>query len=314
MKQAIIQTKLLIDNYFDNKTNQHEHYRKFYLFTNEEIDSYLSILNAEPSQKALSVLASGDHAFNLISKGIKNVDTFDINQLTEYYVFGIKKALITKCNYQEFLQNFMILTQPFSKANEEIEIIRKLLPYMEEKYKIYWSEILSYYSGKAKEMKSNFFTPHSLLYVLEAERPALNLSCHYNNYLHGEYNYNLFKSNLSESNITFKHSDITDLPENFKGKYDYILLSNILDYIYKNWNKYWTIDKLNKFIDSLKTIMSENSLLFLHYCYDEKDPINYTGIKLSNFKEDEILSFDGAFSTNSQYLEHMILKRINTKL
>ncbi len=63
-------------------------YDKFYPYTNECISGYLRFVDFIKKNSALSVLSSGDHVFSLISHGINNVDTFDINRLTEYYALG----------------------------------------------------------------------------------------------------------------------------------------------------------------------------------------------------------------------------------
>ena len=60
-------------------------------------------LDFKDKKKALSVLASGDHVFNLIYYGILNIDTFDTNRLTEYYALGLKRAALLAFTYEEYL-------------------------------------------------------------------------------------------------------------------------------------------------------------------------------------------------------------------
>lgn len=67
-------------------------YHKSYYWTNENIKGYLDKVDFEGKDNALAVLASGDHIFNLVEKGISNIDTFDTNKLTEYYALGFKKS------------------------------------------------------------------------------------------------------------------------------------------------------------------------------------------------------------------------------
>ena len=78
-------------------------YQKVYASTNENIYGYMSKLDFNGKNNALSVMASGDHAFNAALYGIKEIDTFDTNKLTIYYSLGIKRSAILKYNYKDYL-------------------------------------------------------------------------------------------------------------------------------------------------------------------------------------------------------------------
>ena len=55
-----------------------------------------------------------------------------------------------------------------------------------------------------------------------------------NNYLRSVENYNLIKSNIENCNPLFVTSDIRNISNLTKEKYDYIFLSNISSFIEKN--------------------------------------------------------------------------------
>ena len=57
----------------------------------------------------LTVLGSGVYAFSLITNGVMNVDTFDINRLIEFYALGLNRAMILKYSYQECLDIMRII-------------------------------------------------------------------------------------------------------------------------------------------------------------------------------------------------------------
>ena len=106
MDDAINEVKKLINNQVINNNisvqgNAFAGFQKTYFFTNENINAYLNLVDLTDKNNALTVLASGDQLFNLINKEITEIDTFDINKLTEYYVFGIRMAMIEKYNYKE---------------------------------------------------------------------------------------------------------------------------------------------------------------------------------------------------------------------
>ena len=110
MKEAIEATEKMIDAYImgkkRRKINTFGEYDKVYATTTENIDAYLKLAEFSGKNEALSVLASGDQAFSLASKGIKNITTFDINKLTEYYALGLKRSAILTYGYNEFLSYF----------------------------------------------------------------------------------------------------------------------------------------------------------------------------------------------------------------
>ena len=76
-------------------------YQKIFMSTNENIKDSLNLIDFKNKIKALSVMASGDHPFNLITKSVFDIDTFDTNMLTEYYVLGIKRSMIIKYTYKK---------------------------------------------------------------------------------------------------------------------------------------------------------------------------------------------------------------------
>ena len=139
-------------------------YQKVYLSTNENIKEYLDLVSFKNKTNALTVLASGDHAFNLITKGILNIDTFDTNILTTYYVFGLKYAMILKYSYKEYLNILSILTNKQTNLELITTIIKDLLPYMDLKYRNYWNEIIDYNYNIQKD-KSNHINIIYLLFM-----------------------------------------------------------------------------------------------------------------------------------------------------
>lgn len=302
MKNAILQTKHIISQAYIKGYSQNieiPNYQKFYGFTNERINDYLNFAEIKANQKALTVLASGDQAFNLISKGIKDIDTFDINKLTEYYVFGLKMSLISKYNYYEFLVIYSKLLNKNSSREEVSSIIYDALPYMDKAYRIYWQKILDIYTALDKDShhSRNLF---EILMMCPIDMKKMPI---YNSYLSNEETYNLFKQNLLKSNITFTHCNAINLSEHFNKEYNYLLLSNILDYIHNYWELGWDKEKLNIYIESLKPILANNSTIFLHYSF--KSWLCFvvgSNLKKRDFGKDEIIKLAN---------HSLILKKLN---
>lgn len=236
-------------------------FQKVYFSTNENINGYLNLVDFTGKENALSVMASGDHIFNLIVKGILNIDTFDSNRLTEYFVLGLKRALVLKCNYEEYLKSISILLNENSDKDIINDLIYSLLPYMDYKYRYYWKELIdyNYKEQKLDDTNLNFIR---MLFI-----NVVNVS-ELNNYLISEENYNILKSNINKCNISFKYENAINLSSEFNGNYDFILLSNILDYFYKIFGVNWNVGKLNEYIDDLSSVLDYDGVIFVNYIYN----------------------------------------------
>jgi len=266
MEKSLSAAKKMIDKRIQNKTyisneSPKENYSKNYLFTNENIAAYLNQTNLEGKEKALTVLASGDQTFNLISKGILSIDTFDKNGLTSYTALGLKRALIEKYDYNTFCEMINKLQQKDILLEELSEIILNSLTFVDKEYRMFWQELIYYnYKTQIKIPKERQINLFNIMFY----KSTLG-NCNGNIYLESESEFEKFKTNLKKANITFNHCDAANITENFSGKYDLILLSNILDYMHLNWEFRWDINVLNKYIEDLYSICNNNAEIMLYY-------------------------------------------------
>lgn len=271
-------------------------YQKVYASTNENIYGYMSKLDFNGKNNALSVMASGDHAFNAALYGIKEIDTFDTNKLTIYYSLGIKRSAILKYNYKDYLSFLKKILDEKTSLEELTEIIKSLFPYMELKFKQYWKEVLEYNYLLQKDSKNQFNLFHMLLInIYGAVNDLIN-----NAYLRNEENYNILKNNLSKVNFTFQNTECLELPNKNNKQYDFIFLSNISDYFYKTFDYSWKYDKLLKVEDDFKKIQKENGILVLAYLYKMyylntdfyiTHPIRNSRVKISDLKYGQLITF-----------------------
>ena len=130
-------------------------YSRSYFCTNENIKNYLKIINLSEKENALSVLSSGDHPFNLISLGIMNIDTFDINRISPYFALGLKRALIIKYNYLEYLKIVKKLSNKYISLEELTAILNDLLPLMDKHDRKFWQAIINYNYFRQKDSYQN---------------------------------------------------------------------------------------------------------------------------------------------------------------
>lgn len=257
--KRIIATQIAYNRIFQFGASYSE-YQRCYFWTNENVKKYLELADFANKCNALTVASSGDQAFNLINKGILNIDTFDVNRLTEYFAFGLKRAMISKYDYQSFCKNICELRES-NNIEYVSDIIMGLLPYMENEHALYWKMLVDY----NKDLQQEFGTNLNLMLMLTFEREVDIFKRGFNNYLSNEFEYEKLRKNLGNANITFNYVNAKDLTKSFDKKYDFILLSNILSYFNGIWGDVWTVDKLNAYIKELEKITNIDGVMFLQY-------------------------------------------------
>lgn len=120
-------------------------YSYFYWETSESLLELFVKLDLSMYQNALSVLSSGDHVFNIIHQGIKKVDTFDSNRITQYFVLEFKKAAIQCLTFEQYRQFFSMPAECISLPNKYFEYQDFILSNTEPKYQKFWKEMMYLY-------------------------------------------------------------------------------------------------------------------------------------------------------------------------
>jgi len=310
MERAIEGAKKLIETQVrglqtDGNFAKFREFGKNYFWTNENIAGYLDLVDFEGKINALSVLASGDQAFNLVTNGIMDIDTFDINALSEYIALGLKRAAILRFNYDTFMNYMNMIEEGQMSLEMFTDMIKLLFPYMESKHKIFWQQILDYNYKLQKEHNTNF----NLINLLCNQYTCVN---HYNNFLNRE-KYDILRSKLANANISFKCANALNLPYEFRQQYDFVLLSNILDYYCGYWG-FWEYDKLKEYEMLLESITKNSGVIFLHYIfmfYSDLTLFNGSNVYMSHLVDEELHLIP---DDNNVVDAKVILKRVNHSL
>ena len=288
MDESTLYAKEMIKNQVNQKriTNVFEPFSKYskgYLWTNENIKEYINKKYISEYNSALSVTGSGDHLFNLILNNVLNIDTFDTNTLTEYNVLGLKKALIEKFKYNDFLTICELIANNMLTLEETTYLIKDLLPLMDKKYRKYWQNI-SEYNYQLQKNNDECLDLFAMLFININEK---NNFIRRNSYLMGKDNYDKFKENMMRANINFYCTNAINILDTFPNqKYDVILLSNILDYITINWN----YEQLRKFEDELLFITNNNGKIFLAYLLNYYNKNNKNIFRRADIKKEELIN------------------------
>lgn len=253
-------------------------YGRPYYFTNEHLAELYNRINTSKYQNGLCVLSSGDHALNMIYKGIEQVDTFDSSRLTEYYALGIKKTAVEVLKYQEFLNLF---SNNFFRNENQLSLEKYVLSCISKEYKNFWDSFLNARKILGDEKPTVF----KLCRDIEIIRGT-------NLYLQSEKEYNKLKENLRHAKITYNNADIRELPTKF-GTYDLIVLSNII-------NVLDCCDNPNIIHNMIKNIYTYNLKLKGEIIYDYKYmedtiiydeyylAINYAPKRIRRLRGDEV--------------------------
>jgi len=260
LAEAITTSKKLIMfgssllNYGDERN--YVKYAKSYLTTTENISRYLNSIELN-GNKALSVLASGDQAFNLIYKGFSEIDTFDINHLT-YFVFNLRRALFMGLDKKEAIKAHRIFGVS-GHLEESLVILEKIKGFMPKEVYQYYSELLEF------AFTSGIFDLRNLF-----ENGTKNLR-NYNLYLDSNDAYREFQRGLEHASVSFNFGDVANLVENIVQKYDVIILSNIGDYLLKNPN--FNRAEYRSFLENYLKILQDRGTLVTFLANKSKEKV-----------------------------------------
>lgn len=255
---------MLVNGFEPYNAKPFSHYSRAYFCTNENIKNYLKIIDGKKNMKALCVLASGDHTFNLITKGIFNIDTFDLNNIAPYFALGLKRALIMKYNYLEYLKVNSMLTNRLANLEELTSFIHDLLPSLDKKERKFWKEISSY----NYERQKNSHEIINLFYLITQNAMGFKKSERGNLYLESETSYLQLQKNIPKANITFQNTDIKNL--NYK-KYNLLLFSNILTYYERQYKIPFDFEERKRILNYLESLSEEEGLIYLNYLFENEN-------------------------------------------
>lgn len=302
-------TKEMIFNQLRRKAsfNKFDGFNKVYYQTNECIEGYLNKFQFSNNEKGLCIAGSGDHPLSLICHGIHNIQLFDINKLTEYFVLGIKRAMILKYDYYEYIEINKRLVSSNISLNEQTEILLGLLAFMEEPYKTFWKDIIDF--NYKTQISLGGITKYINLFYLLCKGSFWKINIQNSIYLQNEEKYNYTRNNLGKVNFKFKYANVIDLTNLLCDKYDVILLSNTLDYVINKYEKNLQGAKLLEFSQELEHISNPGAVIFLYYIFNTKiadNLLNYFKNNLNETKNTfEIINIFSYYSSNK-----MILKKI----
>lgn len=274
-----------------------------YPFTTENIKGYLDLMDIE-NKDVLTVGASGDQTLNLLVRDAKSVDYFDMNPFTKMY-FNLKCAAIKVLSVEEYFEFFCYDAFPsaFRKNKNafSINVYHRISPYLDTSTRLFWDGLYLEQNGIDIRKSMLFSTDEEPFKIL----PKVN------DYLSEDSFKKLRRIIGVKEEPRFIETNVTKLSSKLTKKYDYILLSNIaqyLDYIYDKDE----LVNFRKLILNLSNNLNPNGKLMISYLYDTKEntPWNKNYAVIYNlekvkevFKEEklELLNFSAITDLRWQY-------------
>ena len=258
------------EDVFSNKS-------KVYLFSNEPDLWNLINIDSLENKKILAITGSGDFFFNTCLLGSKEIDLIDINKYS-YYYFEIKKDMIKKYNYEEFISKYIDIKNIYNSFKEYSN-------YLSQNLKEELISNFNIYSNDINGFMQNIFWSDSYLFNNKTNidrRISFIKTSNY--YLHDENSYNNLRKLLLEESVNYNISISSIFDLNFNNNYDYVYLSNIGDYY-----------DYDSFVDLLVRIgKSTNEKIILVYRTD-----NYHQLLNNNNFEIEIINNNTKTSLNN---------------
>ena len=219
-----------------------------YKTTNETISHKEYIDAIKCRERVLSIIGSGDQIINAILFGSKDIVGVDISSFPKYFL-ALKLAAIQSLTKEEYLEYFY-----GSFAVKYYFIIRDKL---EDNIRLFWDNLYTDYIAYDIYNSSLFNN-----FTMGKKWAVLN-----NPFLEDD-NYKIVKSKLEKIKMELLRYNIFDIKKLHKGKFDLIILSNMINHIEKLYGNDISIEEYyNRFKKAVKEYKS-----FLH-----KLPLNIGG-------------------------------------
>lgn len=271
--QDIEKAKKIINLRFYQTIDEFSKYCSLYAFTNENVNAAYNYLDVQ-NKKILTIAASGDHVFEAISKGAKEVTYFDVNSLAKYYIelkgAGIK--VLPQVIFYDYFFKEPVFSHDYNSFN--FFTYKTIRNHLGENTRLFWDSLYQEYSGEVIRKSKLFYSSEESFDFLKSGLSYLK-----------PQNYQKLKKILQNSNIfaqnNFLNADIRAIPKVMTNKFDIIYLSNIADYIPEIFPKPYIIN-FKSFIETeLDPLLNEQGKIVAAYIF-HADYKNFKNATLIN--------------------------------
>ena len=197
-----------------------------YKVSNEYLSDYFSMLDLENKSLA-TVGSSGDQIFNALYYGSKKITLIDGCVFAEAFI-KYKMALIKTFDFKTFSKIVF-----YDKNIFDWKVYSKISHHLSGEIRQFFDEImLIQYNFKLEEngIDNEWFQNYLRDCVIHR-----GINSNFSVFYRDSVAYNYLQKKLIENDfeIEYIHADFSEFPNRLTDKYDYIILSNVYDYISK---------------------------------------------------------------------------------
>lgn len=286
-----------IINEQNKSIRKYKQFDRLYPFTNENIKGIFNKIDLH-NKKCLVVLGSGDQALDMCLKGSNNITSFDINRLTKYYYDLKKAALLSNITMDQYLDyfcyyNYLQYTE-INRITLHPDTFSKICVFLNDDSYKFWCSLYEEYHPLRIRNGCSLFLSEELKHNILKETI---------NYLSSETNFYTLKEKIKDLKFEFIHEDIDNLPHFLTKQYDFMYLSNIIQYIDQmylsisgdeNKNQIYKLQKFKELINLLSNNLTEDGSIIIGYIFNIITNIKTIGI--FNKEAMEMIFNDNEFS------------------
>lgn len=208
-------------------------FKTIFYCSNEDLKSLFKNFNFK-DKYVLCVAASSDQYFHCLEHGASDIDLFDINNLTKYYVY-LRRWIIKYCGTYYPDYNKLIDSKDFLK-----KLLLRVNVCSKEEQDVY--EFWKLFSLSSCSLENLFVKPK-----VRNKNEIINL--------------NELSKVLDISNFDFINFDLSDEAYILNKKYDVVIISNILEH--------FGLDdmKINNIKDNLRNLLNDDGIVICSYVY-----------------------------------------------
>lgn len=261
--QEIVADILKAKELLDKNMYEIPRFERIYAFSNENLTECFKNFDFK-NKKCLTVLGSSDQVFDLYLRGAEEVNAFDINFLTKHYFYLKKAALASDLTREEYFAFFNGDAVNRIDSAFDKNYFSRIMPHLEREERIFWNYLFENYTSK--DISTHLFS-REILKDKMLERTIGYLS---------EEGFLEMKKIIHKVKINFYQMDLFCLPEALNDTYDFIYLSNIVQYLDvmlpsyeadKKKNQVLKLLKYKTFLERLRTKLKPDGEIVAGYIY-----------------------------------------------
>lgn len=239
------------------------HYSPIYIVATSNVKDTINLYQNYDS--VLSVGSTGAHGYEALLNGATKVDMFDVNELQRLF-FEYMNVAITYLSYEQFIKHFTLKKQNTIMERSDIkdllseEIYSQLVYFLPGEVEMVFTPLYDFFDS-VDLIYSGLFRFEHLITVDYLKR---NVS------FYNEEEYYKLQKILRDGKCQFNYKTVSllDVPKLMSGKYDLIILDNILQY-YKNITGLETPYLVNMFIQKqLSRLLTDNGVIQANYAFE----------------------------------------------